>query len=133
MKREWVDRGRVDRLRPGARQRGYDNRWEKAANQYRWRNPDCIGCAAIGIKRKATVVDHVVPHKGDQVLFWGMYNWQPVCDWHHRTVKQELERRYFRGEIRAADLVLTSAVAVAITIEKHRPATGLDGFAIAGS
>ena len=26
--------------------------------------------------RPATVVDHIIPHKGDQVLFWAEWNWQ---------------------------------------------------------
>jgi 5-methylcytosine-specific restriction protein A len=27
----------------------------------------------------ATVVDHVVPHRGDPVLFWEESNWQSQC------------------------------------------------------
>ena len=27
----------------------------------------------------ATVVDHVVPHRGDQRLFWDESNWAPAC------------------------------------------------------
>jgi 5-methylcytosine-specific restriction protein A len=27
----------------------------------------------------ATVVDHVVPHRGDQRLFWDTANWAPSC------------------------------------------------------
>lgn len=27
----------------------------------------------------ATVVDHIIPHKGDQYLFWDRSNWQPLC------------------------------------------------------
>ncbi|MEG0049160.1 MAG: HNH endonuclease signature motif containing protein [Clostridia bacterium] len=33
----------------------------------------------------ATVVDHIVPHRGDGELFWHKENWQPLCkdchDW----------------------------------------------------
>ena len=28
---------------------------------------------------RATVVDHIIPHKGDQKLFWDTRNWQPLC------------------------------------------------------
>ncbi|WP_456297628.1 HNH endonuclease signature motif containing protein [Kineothrix alysoides] len=28
---------------------------------------------------KATVVDHVIPHRGDPILFWDKRNWQPLC------------------------------------------------------
>jgi hypothetical protein len=119
--------------RPGAWDRGYDRRWERAAAQFRWKNPYCLGCLAIGVKRKAVVVDHVVPHKGDQRLFWRVENWQSCCVWHHSSVKLELERRYAVGQIKAADLSLASEVAIQLTREKYRPAIGLDGFAIAGS
>jgi 5-methylcytosine-specific restriction protein A len=27
----------------------------------------------------ATVVDHIVPHKGDKVKFWDSSNWQSLC------------------------------------------------------
>ena len=27
----------------------------------------------------ATVVDHVIPHRGDRKLFWDEQNWQPLC------------------------------------------------------
>jgi len=133
VKRGWVERGRVDDTRPGARARGYDRRWDKAAAEFKWRNPHCVGCAAIGVKRVADVVDHVIPHRGDQYLFWLVPNWQSVCAWHHRVVKYELERRYLRKEIQAEDLRLTSALAIQLTRERYRPATGLDGFAIVGS
>jgi 5-methylcytosine-specific restriction protein A len=27
----------------------------------------------------ATLTDHVVPHRGDQILFWDEANWQSMC------------------------------------------------------
>lgn len=27
----------------------------------------------------ASVVDHVIPHRGDKALFWDSDNWQPLC------------------------------------------------------
>jgi 5-methylcytosine-specific restriction protein A len=27
----------------------------------------------------ATLVDHVVPHRGDPALFWDVENWQSLC------------------------------------------------------
>ena len=27
----------------------------------------------------ATVVDHIIPHKGDMDIFWDEDNWQPLC------------------------------------------------------
>lgn len=39
----------------------------------------------------ATVVDHVIPHKGDLGLFWDLTNWQPLCKLCHDSVKQAQE------------------------------------------
>jgi 5-methylcytosine-specific restriction endonuclease McrA len=41
----------------------------------------------------ATVVDHIIPHKGDRKLFWSRANWQPLCVSCHSSRKQRLERR----------------------------------------
>ncbi len=60
-------------------------------------------------------MDHVVPHKGDQALFWDANNRQPACDWHHSVVKQQLEARFAKGELGPGDLRLDSPVAVALT------------------
>jgi 5-methylcytosine-specific restriction protein A len=32
---------------------------------------------------KATDVDHIVPHRGDSILFWDQNNWQALCHRHH--------------------------------------------------
>ncbi len=50
-------------------------------------------CEAEGKATAATVVDHIVPHKGDQALFWDTDNWQSLCVHHHASVKQREERR----------------------------------------
>ena len=31
----------------------------------------------------ATIVDHIVPHKGDLALFYDQTNWQSLCKRHH--------------------------------------------------
>jgi len=36
-----------------------------------------------GCYTKATDVDHIVPHRGDQRLFWDESNWQALCHRHH--------------------------------------------------
>ena len=37
----------------------------------------------------ATVVDHIVPHRGDPRLFWDEKNWQPLCkECHDRKTGQ---------------------------------------------
>jgi 5-methylcytosine-specific restriction protein A len=33
----------------------------------------------------ATIVDHIVPHRGNQKLFWDSeHNWQSLCVTHHQ-------------------------------------------------
>jgi 5-methylcytosine-specific restriction protein A len=61
--------------------------------------------------------DHVIPPKGDMVLFWDADNWQPACGWHHDVVKQRLELAYGRGDIDASALRLDSPQAVALSLE----------------
>lgn len=70
---------KVDAKRPSARARGYDSKWEKARADYLRLHPWCCRCAAAGVHVAATHVDHVIPHKGDQGLFWSRSNWQPLC------------------------------------------------------
>ena len=44
-----------------------------------------------GRRTPATVVDHIVPHKGDKKLFWDSGNWQPLCGPCHsrKTAKED--------------------------------------------
>ena len=53
------------------------------------RNPLCNECMKHGRLTPATVVDHVIPHRGDQKLFWDEANWQALCKSCHdrKTVK----------------------------------------------
>ncbi|MBK9704528.1 MAG: HNH endonuclease [Betaproteobacteria bacterium] len=57
-------------------------------------------CEAAGRLTAASVVDHVVPHRGDQALFWDVGNWQPLCKPCHDGAKQSLERG---GKLRGCD------------------------------
>ena len=68
-----------DRLRGGADARGYDARWRKARALFLKRHPLCAFCQAEGKVVPATVVDHIIPHRGDQRLFWDQTNWEPLC------------------------------------------------------
>jgi 5-methylcytosine-specific restriction enzyme A len=69
----------LDRTRPSAARRGYGPRWRLARAAYLARYPLCVPCHAAGRLEPATVVDHVVPHRGDQQLFWDEGNWAPAC------------------------------------------------------
>lgn len=72
-----------DRMRGTAAQRGYDARWRDARLYFLRRNPLCVVCLKEGRAEAATVVDHIVPHRGDWRLFWDENNWQPLCKRHH--------------------------------------------------
>ena len=60
--------------RPTAARRGYGGRWQRARQIFLAENPECVACGG-----PATVVDHIVPHRGNDVLFWDESNWQPMC------------------------------------------------------
>jgi 5-methylcytosine-specific restriction endonuclease McrA len=77
--------------RPTARQRGYTTRWDKARKTFLAKNPLCAYCLREGITKVAQVVDHIVPHRGDQKLFWAQDNWQSLCSTCHNSVKQREE------------------------------------------
>lgn len=73
-------------------QRGYGSRWQKARKGYLAKHPLCVMCARQGRTTAATVVDHVIPHRGDMLLFWQSDNWQPLCASCHDGDKARQER-----------------------------------------
>ncbi len=68
-----------DRNRGTRTQRGYSNKWLRAAKSFLRTNPLCNHCDARGVITPATEVDHITPHRGDMHLFWDTDNWQPLC------------------------------------------------------
>lgn len=75
-------------------ERGYGWRWQKARATFlaKPENVLCRMCTEAGRVTAATVVDHIIPHRGDQGLFWDTSNWQPLCQQHHDSAKQAEER-----------------------------------------
>jgi 5-methylcytosine-specific restriction enzyme A len=69
----------LDRQRPSAAARGYGSRWRRARMRFLRRNPLCAACCKGGRLEAATVVDHVVPHRGNRALFWDRANWAALC------------------------------------------------------
>lgn len=64
--------------------RGYGSRWQKARLGYLAKHPLCVECAQMGKVTAASVVDHIIPHEGDQTRFWDSENnWQSLCKPHH--------------------------------------------------
>jgi len=62
--------------------------WRKARLAYLAAHPYCRMCG-----NHATVVDHVIPHRGDDSLFENRQNWQPLCAPCHNRIKQRQERQ----------------------------------------
>lgn len=74
-------------------QRGYGYKWQKARERFLFSNPLCIYCGRVGRATVATVVDHIIPHKGDQVVFWDESQWQALCSSCHSSIKQREEKQ----------------------------------------
>ena len=64
-------------------QRGYTKRWAKARLRFLAAHPLCHVCRDAGRVEVATVVDHLIPHRGDVQLFWNESNWSAKCKTHH--------------------------------------------------
>lgn len=73
----------------------YGRRWRKARAAFLALNRYCALCRAKGRRSRASVVDHIEPHRGDPVKFWDENNWQPLCDRCHNSDKQRRERAAF--------------------------------------
>lgn len=65
--------------RPSASRRGYTSKWRRLSKQYLRKHPMCVRCMAEGKFVPATVVDHIIPHRGDETLMWSQDNWQALC------------------------------------------------------
>ena len=79
-----------DERRGTANERGYSRLWQRISKAFLKRNPLCgmrddqqppvmSECRAQQRITPANVVDHVVPHRGNQRLFWNQRNWQALC------------------------------------------------------
>lgn len=85
-------KARHDAKRPSASKRGYDTKWQRESKAYLATHRTCVRCGS-----PSTLVDHVIPHKGDQRLFWSRSNWQAMCTPCHSRAKQTDERRQAPG------------------------------------
>jgi 5-methylcytosine-specific restriction protein A len=74
------DRKALSEKHRGSRhERGYTSRWDKARKGWLAKHPLCAEHDRKGEVVVGTVVDHVVPHRGDKTLFWSRDNWQTLC------------------------------------------------------
>lgn len=78
----------------GGTARGYGYRWQKARERFLSENPICCYCHRAGRPLTlATIVDHKIPHRGDERLFWDETNWQPLCKPCHDGEKKRQENQ----------------------------------------
>jgi len=77
------------------------NDWHYLYNRARWGqirsiqlqlHPLCKMCEEQGLLTAATVVDHIIPHKGNEELFFNG-PFQSLCKLHHDSSKQTEENR----------------------------------------
>ena len=59
------------------------------------REPWCRECAKRGLRTRATVVDHITPHRGEWKLFIDPANHQSLCKHHHdqKTAMEQAEEQ----------------------------------------
>ena len=77
-------------------ERGYGYRWQKARERFLRSNPLCVYCKAKGRVEVANVVDHIVPHRGNQEIFWDESQWQALCKSCHDSTKQKEENQLIK-------------------------------------
>ncbi len=83
--------------RKTAAKRGYNARWQRERaewiSEHTWCEYKGEGCTLL-----TTVINHRIPHRGDEKLFWDKNNWQGVCKHCHDThiQRDEFRDRYFR-------------------------------------
>lgn len=66
---------------------GYGGDWQKYRFRFLARNPWCYVCG-----QKATVVDHVIVHKGSKDLFESLTNHMPLCKKDHDFITGKFDR-----------------------------------------
>jgi len=81
---------RYERDRPSAAARGYGWWWRNiiktgVGDRFLRRNPLCAECLRNDRVRAATVVDHIIPHKGDERLKRDTGNMQSLCEGCHNA------------------------------------------------
>ena len=71
-----------DQQRGSASARGYGRRWQAVSKGFLRAHPlcQCNECKSGELRLTiATVVDHIIPHRGDMALFWDPNNWQAMA------------------------------------------------------
>ena len=67
-------------------------KWQKIRKAHITEHPLCEMCLQQGKTTLARVVDHITPHRGNEVLFYSG-PFQSLCYPHHNSTKQKMEKR----------------------------------------
>lgn len=70
----------------------YDADWEKYRGKFLAINNECYACG-----KPSQVVDHLIPHQGDQKLFEKLDNHIPLCIKCHNTATAKFDKNYRAG------------------------------------
>lgn len=54
-------------------------RWQTERATFLREHPLCVECEEHGVIRPANIVDHIDPHRGDELVFWDRSRWQALC------------------------------------------------------
>lgn len=65
-------------------------RWQQKRKAQLRIQPLCVYCQKQGKVKTATVADHVIPHKGNEIAFWNN-ELQSLCKHCHDSIKQREE------------------------------------------
>lgn len=88
-----VKRQQSDAVRATSSQRGYGYKWQQISKAFLRAHPlcQCPNCQEGKLRlMAASVVDHIIPHKGDMKLFWDRNNWQAMSkECHDRKTATE--------------------------------------------
>jgi 5-methylcytosine-specific restriction protein A len=72
--------------------------WQRNSKQYLKENPLCDECYKAHRLTPATVVHHIVDHKGDDTLFWdSANNWIGLCKPCHDHTSKHKEKATLAG------------------------------------
>ncbi len=69
--------------RGGSAARGYDAEWKALRAQYARAHPLCQDCLNDGRSVPVAIVDHVIPHRGNDALRLAWSNLRSLCRHHH--------------------------------------------------
>lgn len=95
-----------DERRGSPSSRGYDRRWARESATFRQQHPLCCCCRANGSVKPSDVTDHIIPHRGDDALFWDARNWQALCYRCHNQIKSRIEQEWEAGRLPQSHLRL---------------------------